>query len=92
MVATSTTQTGPANGPPPPHVFDAIVEHHGTCGLLRFLGSLLGFTAVHTLIRLPLLVLLRLTDGLLARFSPPAAAGFPGRPITTPAAYGGGTA
>lgn len=91
MVATtSTPRAAPATGPPTA-VFEAIVERYGTIGLLKFLGALLAFTLLHVLLRLPLLVLLRAVDALMARVGTPVAAGFPGRPTPT-AAYGGSTA
>lgn len=94
MVATSTTQTeaprGPAPGPPP-SPFDAMLDRYGTLGLLKFLGALLAYCAIHLLLRLPALLLLRGTDGLIARISAtPVAAGFPGHP--SHAAYGGSAA
>lgn len=88
MVATSTR--GPA-ATGPPSAFDAMVQRYGTVALLRLLGALLAFTALHVLVRLPLLVLLRMCEALMARIDTPVAAGFPGRP-TTPTAYGGATA
>ena len=92
MVATSTTQPGPPTGPPT--AFDALLERLGTGGLLRFVGALLALTALHMLVRLPALVVLRMVGALMARISEaaaaPAAAGFPGQPAH--AAYGGGPA
>lgn len=94
MVA-STAQTAGPSGPtpgPPPSPFDAMLERYGTVGLLKFVGALLAYCAVHVLLRLPLLLALRATDGLTARISAtPVAAGFPGRPTPT-AAYGGSAA
>lgn len=88
MVATSTP--GPA-ATGPPSAFEAVVQCHGTGALLRFLGALLVWSALHVLLRLPLMVALRMCEALMARVDTPAAAGFPGRP-TTPTAYGGATA
>lgn len=89
MVATTNTPPGTATSPPT--AFDAMVQRYGTLALLRFLGALLAFTALHVLLRLPLLVLLRMCEALMARIDAPVAARFPGRP-TPPAAYGRGTA
>lgn len=95
MVA-STTQTeapsGPATGPPP-SPFDAMLERYGTLGLLKFLGALLAYCAVHLLLRMPALLVLRGSDGLVARISAtPVAAGFPGHSNNNHAAYGGSAA
>lgn len=95
MVATNTAQaeapSGPAPGPPP-SPFDAMLDRYGTLGLLKFLGALLAYCAVHLLLRVPALLVLRGSDGLIARISAtPVAAGFPGRP-NHHAAYGGSAA